>query len=163
MQRAQRRLGGRTEERVSELDRQIITRLQADGRRAYTQIAAELGMSEAAVRARANRLIADGVLQIVGVADPLKLGYELMALIGITCDAARVLDVADEVSSFPEALRVVVTAGTFDLLVEVVCEDRDALLAFLSERLGSVPGVLSTQTFIYLRVAKQETRWAAAD
>lgn len=163
MQRAQRRFGGRAEDELSELDRQIVSRLQVDGRRAYTQIAAELGMSEAAVRTRANRLMADGVLQIVGVADPLKFGYRLMALVGLSCEASRVTDIADEIADFPEAVRVVVTAGTFDLLVEVVCEDSEALLSFLSQRLGGVAGVTSTQTFIYLRVAKQESQWAARD
>lgn len=118
-------------------------------------------MSEAAVRARANRLMADGVLQIVGVVDPLKLGYELMALIGVSCDPARVVDIAGEAGAFPEAVRVVVTAGTFDLLVEVVCEDREALLTFMSQKLGAVPGVISTHTFVYLRVAKHEYQWAA--
>jgi Lrp/AsnC family transcriptional regulator for asnA, asnC and gidA len=161
MQRAQRRPAGRADERVSELDRQIISRLQADGRRPYTQIAAELGMSEAAVRARANRLVADGVLQIVGVADPLKLGYELMAMIGLTCDPARLPQLADEIAALPEALRVVVTAGTFDVLVEVACEDREALLTFISQRLGALPGILATHSFVYLRVAKQEYQWLA--
>ena len=161
MQRAPRRPGSRADDRVSEVDRQIISRLQVDGRRAYTQIAAELGMSEAAVRARANRLIADGTLQIVGVADPLKLGYDLMALIGLTCDPGRLPELADEVAGFPEALRVVVTTGTFDMLVEVVCEDREGLLAFLSQRLGALPGILNAQTFVYLRVTKQEYQWSA--
>lgn len=118
-------------------------------------------MSEAAVRARANRLIADGTLQIVGVADPLKLGYDLMALIGLTCDPGRLPQLADEVAAFPEALRVVVTTGTFDILVEVVCEDREALLVFLSQRLGALPGILNAHTFIYLRVTKQDYQWSA--
>jgi Lrp/AsnC family transcriptional regulator, regulator for asnA, asnC and gidA len=161
MQQAQRRSGGRAGERIGELDRQIIGFLQADGRRAFTQIAAEIGMSEATVRARANRLLAEGVVQIVAVADPLKLGYELMALIGLNCEAARVLEIADEVAAFPEAVRVVVTAGTFDMLVEVVCEDSEALLAFMSNKLGAITGILGSHSFVYLRVAKQEYRWAA--
>jgi len=99
----------------------------------------------------------------VGVADPLKLGYELMPMIGISCDSGRVLDVADDVSAFPEAVRVVVTAGTFDILVEVVCQDREALLSFLSRRLGGVTGIISAHTFVYLRIAKQDYQWAAPD
>src|SRR5512134_3879512 len=85
---------------VSELDKRIIEHLQADGRRPFTQIAADLGVSEAAVRARTNRLIERGILQVVGVTDPLKLGFHQMAMIGIKCEASRLLEVAEEVASF---------------------------------------------------------------
>lgn len=163
MHRAQRRDGGRADEHVSDIDRQIIVRLQADGRRPYTQIAAELGMSEAAVRARANRLMSDGVLQVVALADPQRLGYGLQAMIGINCDAARLLDVADEIGTLPEAVRVVVTVGTFDLLVEAACADHEALLELMSQQLGKIEGVQAMHTFVYLRVAKHAHQWTAPD
>jgi Lrp/AsnC family transcriptional regulator for asnA, asnC and gidA len=142
-------------EGVGELDRRIIEFLQQDGRRPYTQIAAELGVSEAAVRARTNRLIERGVLQIVGVADPLKLGYNQMAMIGVRCDGAQLVAAADAIAKLPEVIYVVATAGAYDLLVEAVCEDSEALLEFLTQRLGRVEGVRSTETVIYLRIVKQ--------
>lgn len=158
-QRAPRRHISRTDDQVSPIDRQIIERLQADGRRPYTQIAAELGMSEAAVRARVNRLVNDGVLRVVAVVDPPRLGYGLLATIGVNCDAARLLDIADEVAALPEAVRVVVTAGTFDLLVEAACANHEALLELVSQRLGTIEGVQALSTFVYLRVSKQTHQW----
>ena len=144
---------------VSALDKRIIEHLQQDGRRPFTQIAAELGVSEAAVRARTNRLVERGILQVVGVTDPLKLGFHQQAMIGVRCERDRLLQVADAVSSFPEVDYVVITAGTFDLLIEVVCEDNDALLSFLTERLRAVEGVRETETFVYLRMVKQTYQW----
>jgi Lrp/AsnC family transcriptional regulator for asnA, asnC and gidA len=131
-----RSLSSRAED-VSDLDKRIIEHLQADGRRPFTQIAAELGVSEAAVRARTNRLIERGILQVVGVTDPLKLGFQQM----------------------PEVDYVVITAGTYDLLIETVCEDNEALLRFLTERLRPIDGVRETETFVYLRMVKQTYQW----
>src|SRR5918997_4372894 len=145
----------RVAEEVSTLDKRIIEHLQQDGRRPFTQIAAELGVSDAAVRARTNRLIERGVLQIVGVTDPLKLGYDQMAMIGVRCEGDHLLSAAEAISALPEVIYVVVTAGSYDLLVETVCEDNEALLRFLADRLRKVPGVLTTETFVYLRIVKQ--------
>src|SRR5919112_6857560 len=128
---------------VSALDQEILRHLQEDGRRPFTQIAAELGVSEAAVRARTNRLIDRGVLQIVGVADPLKLGYDQMAMIGVKCEADRMLEAADAIAEFEEVIYVVATAGAWDLLVEVVCQDNEDLLTFLTQKLRRIPGVVS--------------------
>ena len=102
---------GRPAEEVSDLDKRIIEHLQADGRRPFTQIAAELGVSEAAVRARTNRLIERGILQVVGVTDPLKLGFHQMAMIGIRCESDRLVSVAEQVAEMPEVDYVVITAG----------------------------------------------------
>lgn len=110
---------------VSDLDKRIIEHLQADGRRPFTRIASELGVSEAAVRARTNRLIERGILQVVGVTDPLKLGFHQMAMIGIRCESDQLVAVAEEVAAMPEVDYVVITAGTYDLLVETVCEDNE--------------------------------------
>jgi Lrp/AsnC family transcriptional regulator for asnA, asnC and gidA len=144
---------------VSELDKRIIEHLQQDGRRPFTRIAADLGVSEAAVRARTNRLIERGILQVVGVTDPLKLGFHQQAMIGIRCQADRLLEVAEIVAAFPEVSYLVVTAGSYDILAEVVCEDTDALLRFLTERLRRVEGVRETETFVYLRMVKQVYAW----
>jgi Lrp/AsnC family transcriptional regulator for asnA, asnC and gidA len=150
---------GRSGDEVSELDKRIIEHLQQDGRRAFTQIAAELGVSEAAVRARTNRLVERGILQVVGVTDPLKLGFQQQAMIGVRCERNRLLEVADAVSAFPEVDYVVITAGAFDLLIEVVCENNEALLQFLTEKLRAVDGVRDTETFVYLRMVKQTYQW----
>jgi Lrp/AsnC family transcriptional regulator, regulator for asnA, asnC and gidA len=149
----------RAGEDVSALDKRIIEHLQADGRRPFTQIAAELGVSEAAVRARTNRLVERGVLQVVGVTDPLRLGFQQMAMIGVKCEAERLMEVAEEIAAFPEVDYVVVTAGSYDLLVETVAEDNEALLRFLAERLRRVNGVRETETFVYLRMVKQTYQW----
>jgi Lrp/AsnC family transcriptional regulator, regulator for asnA, asnC and gidA len=144
---------------VSELDRRILEHLQEDGRRPYTQIASQLGVSEAAVRARTNRMIEKGIVQIVGITNPLKLGFRQMAMVGVRCDATRLLDVAEEVSTCPEVDYVVVTAGTYDLLVEVVCADNEELLRFLTTRLRRIQGVRETETFVYLRIVKESYQW----
>ena len=144
---------------MSDLDKRIIEHLQEDGRRPFTQIASDLGVSEAAVRARTGRLIERGILQVVGVTDPLKLGFQQMAMIGIKVEAARLIEVAEEIASFPETDYVVVTAGTYDILVECVAADNEALLLFLAERLRKIKGVRETETFVYLRLMKQSYQW----
>jgi Lrp/AsnC family transcriptional regulator for asnA, asnC and gidA len=143
----------RTDE-LSDLDKGIIEHLQQDGRRAFTQIASALGVSEAAVRARTNRLIEKGILQVVGVADPGKLGFQ-QALIGIRCEPGRLLEVADALTALAEVDYVVITAGRFDILIETVAEDNEGLLAFLNDRLQRIGGVRDTETFTYLRLVKQ--------
>jgi Lrp/AsnC family transcriptional regulator for asnA, asnC and gidA len=154
-----RSITGRAGDDVSDLDKRVIEHLQADGRRPFTQIAAELGVSEAAVRARTNRLIERGILQIVGVTDPLKLGFHQMAMIGIRCESDQLVEVADQIAEMPEVDYVVITAGTYDLLIETVCEDNEALLRFLTEKLRSLNGVRETETFMYLRLVKQTYQW----
>jgi Lrp/AsnC family transcriptional regulator for asnA, asnC and gidA len=143
----------RTDE-LSALDRGIIEHLQDDGRRPFTQIAAALGVSEAAVRARTNRLVERGILQVVGVADPGKLGFQ-QALIGIRCEPGRLLQVAEGLARMPDVDYVVITAGRYDIVIEAVAEDNEALLRFLDERLQRIEGVRDTETFTYLRVVKQ--------
>ncbi len=141
-------------EGLSALDRSIIEHLQEDGRRPFTQIALALGVSEAAIRARTNRLVERGVLQVVGVADPGKLGFQ-QALIGVRCEPGKLLHVADALAKLPDVDYVVVTAGRYDILIEAVAEDNEGLLAFLDERLQRIEGVRDTETFTYLRVVKQ--------
>src|SRR5450759_3098988 len=151
--------GGRGGDEVSDLDKLIIEHLQHDGRRPFTQIASDLGVSEAAVRARTNRLVERGILQIVGVTDPLKLGFQQVAMVGIRCERDRLVSVAEAVSAFPEVDYVVITAGTYDVLIEVVCEDNAALLDFLAGKLRAIEGVRDTETFVYLRMVKQTYQW----
>ena len=154
-----RTASARGADEVSALDKRIIEHLQQDGRRPFTQIAADLGVSEAAVRARTNRLVERGVLQVVGVTDPLRLGFQQMAMIGIRCERDKLVEVSERIADMPEVDYVVITAGTYDLLIETVCEDNEALLRFLAEKLRQIDGVRDTETFVYLRMVKQTYQW----
>lgn len=148
------RNGPHRPDELSTLDKRIVEHLQADGRRPFTQIATEIGVSEAAVRSRTNRLIERGILQVVGVADPGKLGFQ-QALIGIRCEPGRLVAVADALAALPEVDYVVVTTGRYDILIEMVSEDNEGLLRFLTDRLPAIDGVRDTETFTYLRLVKQ--------
>ncbi|HEX2360628.1 MAG TPA: Lrp/AsnC family transcriptional regulator [Jiangellaceae bacterium] len=138
--------------------KRIIEQLQQDGRRSYAAIAKAVGLSEAAVRQRVQRLIDTGVVQIVAVTDPLQVGFERQALIGINVQG-DVNAVADTLAEVPEVDYVVITAGSFDLIAEVVCEDDDHLLDLLSSRIRNVDGVTGTETFVYLKLRKQLYNW----
>jgi Lrp/AsnC family transcriptional regulator for asnA, asnC and gidA len=141
------------------LDKSIIEALQKDGREPFRRIAARVGVSEATVRARYARLCASNVLQVIAVTNPLGLGFEAMAMVGIRT-AGPPQEVADEVARWDEAGYVVITAGQFDLLVELVCADRRQLLD-LTNRIRALPGVVSTETFLYLDLWKQMYDWGA--
>ncbi len=142
---------------LDEISKRIIEQLQADGRQSYAAIGKAVGLSEAAVRQRVQRLQEAGVMQIVAVTDPLMLGFRRQAMIGIRCDG-DLQGVADQLSAMEEIDYVVLTAGSFDLLLEVVCEDDDHLLEILSHVRG-VPSVTSTETFVYLKLCKQTYTW----
>lgn len=144
---------------IDEIDRKIIEALQIDGRRPFTKLAAELGISEASVRQRVSNLINTRVMQIVAVTNPIKLGYTLAGMIGIRVSGDLLFDVAEQISAFDEVIYLIICAGSFDLLAEVVCQDNDHLLRFLTEKLYKVEGVQQTETFMYLRVCKQNN-WA---
>jgi Lrp/AsnC family transcriptional regulator for asnA, asnC and gidA len=136
----------------------IIEQLQQDGRRSYAAIAKVVGLSEAAVRQRVQRLVDTGVMQIVAVTDPLQLGFEREALIGIKVQG-DVNAVADALAEVPEVDYVVLTAGSFDLIIEVVCENDAHLLELLSSRIRKIDGVAGTETFVYLKLRKQLYNW----
>jgi len=135
----------------------IIEQLQQDGRRSYAAIGKAVGLSEAAVRQRVQRLVDSGAVQIVAVTDPMTVGFRRQAMIGVRCsgDLERV---AAQLADMTEIDYVVITAGAFDLLVEVVCEDDDQLLEILSQ-IRSVPTVATTETFVYLKLQKQTYSW----
>jgi len=143
---------------LDDLSKRIIEQLQEDGRRPYATIGRAVGLSEAAVRQRVQRLLDSGVMQIVAVTDALQVGFSRQAMIGIRV-TGDVTTVADQVADMPEVDYVVITAGSFDLLIEVVCEDDDHLLELVSQRLRGLPGVLSTETFVYLKLRKQLYNW----
>jgi Lrp/AsnC family transcriptional regulator, regulator for asnA, asnC and gidA len=142
---------------LDDISKRIIEQLQADGRQSYAAIGKAVGLSEAAVRQRVQRLQDAGVMQIVAVTDPLTLGFRRQAMIGLKCDG-DLEKVADDLASMTEIDYVVITAGSFDLLLEVVCEDDDHLLEILS-RVRGVPSVTSTETLVYLKLRKQTYTW----
>jgi Lrp/AsnC family transcriptional regulator for asnA, asnC and gidA len=139
---------------IDEIDQRIIEALQLDGRRPFTKLAAELGISEASVRQRVANLINNQVMQIVAITNPLKMGFSLASMISIRVSGDRLLEVAREISAFDEVIYLIICAGNPDLLAEVVCQDNDHLLSFLTEKLYKVPGVLQTESHPYLRVVK---------
>jgi Lrp/AsnC family transcriptional regulator for asnA, asnC and gidA len=143
---------------LDEVSKKIIEQLQEDGRRPYAAIAASVGLSEAAVRQRVQRLIRSGVMQIVAVTNPLHLGFTRQAMIGIRVDG-HLDPVVDAISGLDEVAYVVVTAGSFDVLAEVICEDDEHLLHIMNERIRTIEGVRSTETFVYLELAKQTYSW----
>ncbi|MGC8498502.1 MAG: Lrp/AsnC family transcriptional regulator [Acidimicrobiales bacterium] len=140
------------------IDREIISLLQQDGRRPYGAIAADVGLSEAGVRRRVQRLRDLGVMQIVAITDPLQLGFGREALVGIRVHG-DVRQVAEKVAAINEANYVVMTAGSFDLIAEVIAVDDDALLHLLNDSIRSIPGVTEVETFVYLKLSKQTYNW----
>ena len=149
-----RDIGGR----LDPLAKAIIEQLQQDGRRSYAAIARAVGLSEAATRQRVQRLIDEGVIQITTVTDAAAIGFHRMALLGVKVDG-DIRQVADELASLDEAEYVVICAGQFDLLVELICEDDGHLLRTLDERVRTIPGVRNTETFVYLKVVKENYQW----
>jgi Lrp/AsnC family transcriptional regulator, regulator for asnA, asnC and gidA len=143
---------------LDEIDRKIIGLLQRDGRRPYGAIAENVGLSEAAVRRRVQRLRDAGVMQIVAITDPLQLGYGREALVGIRVHGDVRL-VADKIAAIEEANYVVMTAGSFDLIAELIAVNDDDLVHLLNDSIRSIPGVTEVETFLYLKLAKQTYTW----
>ena len=143
---------------LDDVSKAIIDQLQQDGRRSYAAIGKVVGLSEAAVRQRVQRLIDAGVMQVVAVTDPLQVGFPRAAMIGIHVDG-DVEVAADALEAMPEVDYLVICAGGFDLMAEVVAEDDDHLLEIVNRRIRNVPGVRSTETFVYLKLRKQIYTW----
>ena len=143
---------------LDDVSKAIVEQLQEDGRRPYATIGKAIGLSEAAVRQRVQRLTDSGVMQIVAVTDPLQVGFSRQAMIGLKCEGDLSI-VADALAEMTEVDYVVITAGGFDLLCEVVCEDDDHLLEVLNQKIRTLPGVRTTETFVYLGLRKQPYNW----
>ncbi|WP_089224922.1 Lrp/AsnC family transcriptional regulator [Actinacidiphila glaucinigra] len=143
---------------IDSVSKAIIEQLQEDGRRPYAAIGKAVGLSEAAVRQRVQKLLDQGVMQIVAVTDPLTVGFRRQAMVGINVEG-DIEPVADALAEMTEVEYVVVTAGSFDLLIEIVCEDDDHLLETINKRIRTLPGVRSTESFVYLKLRKQTYTW----
>ncbi len=149
---------GVTDQALDSINKQIIEHLQRDGRMSYATLAKTIGLSEAAVRQRVQRLLDHGLMQIVAVTDPLTLGFARQAMVGVKVlgDMRRI---ADEIAAIPEVDYVVICAGGYDMLVELVCTDDEHLLELLNDRIRAIDGVSATETFMYLKLAKQTYAW----
>lgn len=142
---------------LDDISKAIIEQLQQDGRRSYASIGKSIGLSEAAVRQRVQRLVDADVIQVVAVTDPLQLGFARQAMIGIRCQGDSIA-IAEQLAKVDTIPYVVLTAGTYDIVTDVVCADDADLLKLLNE-IRSIPGVLSTETLVYLKLVKQQYNW----
>ena len=147
-----------TPPQLDDVSKAIIEQLQQDGRRPYATIGKAVGLSEAAVRQRVSRLIESGVMQVVAVTDPLQVGFPRAAMIGIHIEG-DVEAAAELVSKLTEVDYVIICAGGFDILAEVVAEDDDHLLEIINRKIRAIPAVRSTETFVYLKLRKQIYTW----
>ena len=143
---------------LDDVSKAIIEQLQQDGRRSYAAIGKVVGLSEAAVRQRVQRLVEGGVMQVVAVTDPLELGFARQAMVGVRV-SGPLEPVADALAEIAEVDYVVITAGSYDLLAEVVAESDEGLLELISQRIRTIEGVVGTETFMYLRLRKQTYSW----
>lgn len=143
---------------LDEVGKRIVELLQTDGRRSYASVGADVGLSEAAVRQRVQKLIEAGVMEIVAVTDPLQLGFHRQAMVGLKV-VGDLTAAAEALTAMDEVTYVVTTAGSFDILAEVVCEDDAHLLDVIATEIRTLPGVLATETFVYLQLNKQHYNW----
>jgi Lrp/AsnC family transcriptional regulator for asnA, asnC and gidA len=143
---------------LDDVSKAIIEQLQEDGRRSYAEIGKAVGLSEAAVRQRVQKLTDTGVMQVVAVTDPMQLGFYRQAMIGLRC-SGDTRKIADKLAAMPAVDYVVLTAGSFDIMAEVVCESDEDLINLLNEQIRKLEGVVSTETFVYLRLHKQLYNW----
>ncbi len=143
---------------LDDVSKSIIEQLQSDGRRSYAEIGKAVGLSEAAVRQRVQKLTDAGVMQVVAVTDPMQLGFYRQAMIGIRV-TGDTTTVAEELGRIPAVDYVVLTAGSFDILAEVVCENDEDLIDLLNKRIRGIEGVQATETFVYLKLHKQFYNW----
>lgn len=140
---------------TDDVDLQIIEILNEDGRASFAQIANTIGVSPGMIRQRYNRLVEEGIVQVVAITNSMRMGLTTMAQIGVKVDVSRMQEIADQIAEFEEVIYLVLLTGSYDLFVEVVCRDKDHLLDFLTHKLHSVDGVKEAETFIYLRIAKE--------
>jgi Lrp/AsnC family transcriptional regulator for asnA, asnC and gidA len=148
---------------LDNLDRDIISFLQYDGRMPFTKIASELGITEGTVRRRVKHLTDNGILQIVAIVSPHDLGWTEAGLIGISVKSNLITSIANEIAELPEVSYLFQAAGEFDLFAEVFCKDREHFVSFLNDKLQQIPGVERTQSFLILKMHKLSYRWGESE
>jgi Lrp/AsnC family transcriptional regulator for asnA, asnC and gidA len=140
---------------LDDIDLKVLEVLRGDGRAALSQIAEQLGVSPGMIRMRYNRMVEMGYLKVVAITNPLRMGYEAMAMIGVRTDGKRMLEVAERIAAFDEVVYLVVTSGRFDIMAEVFCRDHADLLRFITEKLYSIDGVRESESFLQLKIVKE--------
>ncbi len=148
-------IGNDKSDKLDAIDLHVIEALRKDGREAFAQIAERLNVSPGMIRQRYNRLVDLGYLKVIAATNPLMMGKRTMALIGIRTDGRKMLQVAELLTKFDEVVYVVFVSGGYDIMVEVFCKDHEDLLKFMTEKLAKVDGVRETESFIYLKIAKE--------
>jgi Lrp/AsnC family transcriptional regulator for asnA, asnC and gidA len=148
---------------LDKTDQAIVSQLQYDGRKPYTEIAVELGLTEGAVRRRVKRMSDEGILQIVGIVEPQFLEWNAAGMIGVSVQAGRVEEVGEQIAQFPEVTYLFMASGGFDLFVEVYCRNREHFVSFLSNKLQQIPGVERTESFMILKMFKLSYRWGQSE
>lgn len=148
---------------LDHIDRRVVAALQAEGRRSFSSIADSLEISESVVRYRVQRLEDAGILQVVGIADPLKIGFDLMAMVGVKVRAGSVGAVCTALEALVETSYVAAVAGRYDVLVEVVCRDTTHFQLLLNDELHEIDGVVSTESFLILEIRKMAYGWGVGD
>jgi Lrp/AsnC family transcriptional regulator, regulator for asnA, asnC and gidA len=143
---------------LDDVNKHIIDQLQQDGRMSYAALAKKIGLSEAAARQRVQRMLDAGMMQIVAVTDPLTLGFRRQVMVGMKVEG-DMRAVAEKIAQIPEVDYVVVCAGSYDILAELVCTDDEHLLGLLNDKIRTIDGVQSTETLVYLKLAKQTYAW----
>jgi Lrp/AsnC family transcriptional regulator for asnA, asnC and gidA len=139
---------------MDNIDLELIAILQKDGRTPFTEIAKQINISEGTVRNRLSRLQEQGILQVIGMVDPYNLGFDAPAMIGVSVDPPELEKAAEIIAKFEEVSYLIMVSGEFDLIVEVMCQDRESLAKFLNQKLRQVPGITRTQTYLILRTFK---------
>jgi len=142
-------------EDLDEIDKKIIAALYEDGRAAFTQIAQQLNVSPGMIRARYNRMVKLGYLQIVAITNPLNIGFNAMALIGIRVDGSKLLEISEQIATLKEVVYLVITSGRYDIILEVMCYEQADLLRFLTDKLYKIDGIRESETFINLKIVKE--------
>jgi Lrp/AsnC family transcriptional regulator for asnA, asnC and gidA len=145
----------KSDQALDDIDRQIIDELQKDGRAAFSQIAGRLNVSPGMIRQRYNRLVEQGILRVVAITNPLRMGFKTMAMIGIRADGSKLLEVAAKVANLDEVIYMIIASGRFDIFAEVVCRDHEHLLRFITEKLSTIDGVRESESFMHLKIVKE--------
>ena len=140
---------------LDDIDHRILDALHKDGRTPFAQIAEQLDVSPGMIRMRFNRLVEMELLKVVAITNPLRMGYEAMAMIGIRTDGRMMIEVAEKIAALDEVVYLIITSGRYDIMAEVFCRDHADLLRFITEKLYGIEGIRETESFLQLKIVKE--------